>query len=97
MQLNEKQKKHLRSLAHDLKPVVHVGNGGVSPGLIAELDQALSHHELVKVKVRVGDRSARDTAIDTMVKKATANLVARIGNTAILYRQREKNPGIELP
>jgi len=97
MQLNEKQKKHLRGLAHALKPVIHVGNGGISAGLTAELNQTLDHHELVKVKMRVGDREARDTAIDAMVEKTRASLVARIGNTAILYRQREKNPGIELP
>ncbi len=97
MQLNEKQKKHLRGLAHDLKPVIHVGAGGISSGLTAELDQTLAHHELVKVKVRVGNREARNTAIDEMIKKSSASLVARIGNTAILYRRRKKNPGIELP
>jgi RNA-binding protein len=97
MQLNDKQKKHLRDLAHDLKPIIHVGNGGISTGLTAELNQTLEHHELVKVKVRVSDRKARNTAIDAMVEKTRASLVARIGHTAILYRQREKNPGIELP
>ena len=97
MQLNDKQKKHLRGIAHDLKPVIHVGNGGVSDGLITELDQTLEHHELVKVKLRVGDRDARNQAIDTMIEKTRASLVARIGNTAILYRRRNKNPGIELP
>ena len=97
MQLNDKQKKHLRGIAHDLKPIIHVGNGGVSDGLITELDQTLEHHELVKVKLRVGDRDARNNAIETMIEKTRASLVARIGNTAVLYRQRNKNPGIELP
>jgi len=97
MQLNEKQKKHLRGLAHDLKPVIHVGNGGISAGLRAELNQTLEHHELVKVKIRVGDRDACKVAIDEMVEKSRASLVARIGNTAILFRRRERNPGIELP
>ena len=97
MQLSEKQKKHLRGIAHDLKPIIHVGNAGISSGLTAELDQTLEHHELVKVKLRVGDREARNHAIDTMVEKTRASLVARIGNTAVLYRRRNKNPGIELP
>ncbi|MAF82942.1 MAG: ribosome assembly RNA-binding protein YhbY [Chromatiales bacterium] len=97
MQLNDKQKKHLRSLAHDLKPVIQVGTGGISAGLASELNQTLEHHELIKAKVRVGDRDARNAAIDAMVTKSNACLVARIGNTAILYRRREKNPGIELP
>jgi len=97
MQLTEKQKKHLRGLAHDLKPVLHVGASGISAGLTAELGKTLDHHELVKVKVRVGARDARNATIDKMVEKSHASLVARIGNTAILYRRREKNPGIELP
>jgi RNA-binding protein len=97
MQLSDKQKKHLRGIAHDLKPIIHVGNAGISSGLTAELDQTLEHHELVKVKLRVGDREARNQAIDAMVEKTRASLVARIGNTAVLYRRRNKNPGIELP
>jgi RNA-binding protein len=97
MQLSDKQKKHLRGIAHDLKPIIHVGNAGISSGLTAELDQTLEHHELVKVKLRVGDQEARNQAINVMVEKTRASLVARIGNTAILYRRRNKNPGIELP
>jgi RNA-binding protein len=97
MQLTEKQKKHLRGLAHDLKPIIHVGNSGVSAGLSAELNQTLEHHELVKIKLRVGDRKACNVAIDAMLASTKASLIASIGNTAILYRRREKNPGIELP
>jgi RNA-binding protein len=97
MQLSDKQKKYLRGIAHDLKPIIHVGNAGISSGLTAELDETLEHHELVKVKLRVGDREARNQAIDAMVEKTRASLVARIGNTAVLYRRRNKNPGIELP
>jgi RNA-binding protein len=97
MELTEKQKKHLRRLAHDLKPVIQVGNSGVSAGLSAELRQALDHHELVKVKLRVGDRQACNAAIDAMIASTSTSLVAYIGNTAILYRRREKNPGIQLP
>jgi RNA-binding protein len=97
MELSDKQKKHLRGIAHDLKPIIHVGNAGISSGLTAELDQTLEHHELIKVKLRVGDREARNQAIDAMVEKTRASLVARIGNTAVLYRRRNKNPGIELP
>jgi len=97
MELSEKQKKHLRGIAHDLKPIIHVGNAGISSGLTTELNQTLEHHELVKVKLRVGDRDARNIAIDALVEKTRASLVARIGNTAVLYRRRAKNPGIELP
>ena len=97
MQLNDKQRKHLRGIAHDLKPIVLVGSSGVSNGLTAELNQTLDHHELVKVKLRVGDREARNLAIAQLLDKTGSALVARIGNTAVLYKRREKNPGIELP
>ena len=97
MNLNEKQKKHLRGLAHDLKPIIHVGAGGISTGLTDELGRTLDHHELVKVRIRIGDRDTRDRAIDEIVAKTGASLVARIGNTAIVYKRREDSPGIELP
>ena len=97
MQLSEKQKKHLRRLAHDLKPLIQVGNGGVSAGLTAELSQTLEHHELVKVRLRVGAREQRNAAIEQMLAATQASLVTRIGNTAVLYRQRPENPGILLP
>ena len=60
MPLTEPQRKHLRRLGHDRDPVVLVGQGGISPNLIAELDRALKDHELVKVRARVGDRATRD-------------------------------------
>jgi len=97
MQLNDKQKKYLRGLAHDLKPVVYVGNSGVTPGVTAELDQNLEHHELIKVKLRVGGREARDTAIGLVLDQSRAELIGRIGNIAILYRRRKEKPVIALP
>ena len=63
MQLSPRQKRHLRGLGHALKPVVMIGSAGVTPAVIAELDGALAHHELVKVRVRSGDRSDREGLI----------------------------------
>ena len=97
MTLSDKQKKYLRSLAHDLKPVVHVGNAGVTPGLTAELKERLEHHELIKIKIRVGGRDARDTAIEQVIDRSGAELVGRIGNVATLYRRRKDKPVIALP
>ena len=56
MALSEKQKKHLRRLAHPLSPVVMLGNAGLTDGVVKELDRALADHELVKVSARVGER-----------------------------------------
>lgn len=95
--LSNAQKRYLRGLAHDLKPVVMVGAKGVGPALLAELDQALELHELVKVRVAAGDREERDAMIESMVEPSEANLVARIGHVAVLYRRRRENPLVILP
>lgn len=96
MDLTEKQKKFLRGLGHDLKPTVFVGTLGITPKLIAELDQTLDRHELIKVKVRVGERSARDIAISDMTRQTGASLINRIGNIAILYRRNDESPRVLL-
>ena len=97
MKLTEKQRKHLRRHAHSLKPVISLGDKGVTESFIEELDGTLEHHELIKVKVRVGDRDVRDQAIEELVKKTGATLVSRVGNIATLYRARRVKPSIILP
>ncbi len=97
MALTDKQKKYLRGLAHPLKPVVHVGQAGLTPELMAELDHTLEHHELIKVRVRVKERARRDLAIAQLADQSRAELVTRIGNIAVLYRRRDESPHIALP
>lgn len=86
MNLTESQKKHLRGLGHALKPVIIVGDSGLSEGVVAEFESTLNHHELIKVRVRAGDRAARDEIIEKMCSDGAANLIQRIGNVALLYR-----------
>ena len=95
--LTSSQKRHLRSLAHGLKPVVMVGGKGVTPSLIAELDSALSHHELVKIKIAAEDRDARDESLNALVQQVGGSLVQRIGNVAVIWRRSDTRPQIELP
>jgi RNA-binding protein len=97
MTLSEKQKKHLRGLAHSRKPIVMIGQHGLTPGVTQELDTALTSHELVKVSVRVGDREARDGILTELAKQCTAELVQRIGNVAVFYRPKKDQPRIVLP
>lgn len=97
MQLTEPQKRHLRGLAHHLHPCVHVGQAGVSSSLLAELDGALSHHELLKIKVRAGDRETRDAMISDLACRSGSTVVSRIGNVAILYRPDARGPRLVLP
>ncbi len=88
--LSEPQKKHLRGLGHGLKPLIMVGDAGLSPSLLAEFESTLAHHELIKIRVRVGDRDARDRIIGELCASGSAELVQRIGNMALLYRANPK-------
>ncbi len=90
MPLSTEQKKHLRGLGHALKPIVTIGGNGVSDGVIAELDRALTDHELVKLKIAAGEREDRDPVIDYVTEQTHCELVARIGKIALLYRQNPK-------
>lgn len=95
--LSAAQKRHLRALAHELKPVVLMGAKGMSEPLIAELKLALDHHELVKIKLAAEDRQARDTLIEALCAATGAALVQRIGNIAVLFLRNTRQPLIVLP
>lgn len=90
MPLNERQKRHLRGLAHNRKPVVIVGDAGVSEPVLAEIDRALAHHELIKVRVNAADREEREVLIGTILQNTGSELVQRIGHVAVLYRRADK-------
>jgi len=97
MPLTEPQRKYLRRLGHDRDPIVLVGQGGISPNLVAELDRALHDHELVKVRARVGDRGTRDAILTELAESTRSEIVQRIGHVALYYRRNPDEPGILLP
>ena len=97
MKLSESQKKHLRGLGHGLKPVVMVGDAGLSEAVLAEFLSCLEHHELIKVRVKVGDRRERDSIIVKLCESGDAQFVQRIGNMALLYRENPDKKRIQLP
>jgi len=81
-----KELRQLRALAHKLRPVVTVAGKGLSDTVLEELDRALKDHELIKVKVAVGDREQRESVIAEVCERSSAVLVQRIGNIATLLR-----------
>lgn len=97
MTLSESQKKYLRGLGHGLKPVVMVGDAGLTVSVRAEFEASLEHHELIKVRVKIGDRDERDRIIMSLCDFAKAELVQRIGNIALLYRENPQKKRIQLP
>lgn len=97
IQLTAAQTRFLRGQAHGLKAMLQVGGKGITEALVAEVDNALEHHELIKVKVAAEDRDARDTMIDEVAERTGAALVQRIGHTAVLYRPSRDKRQIVLP
>ena len=95
--LSEKQKKHLRGLAHAREPVVMIGQGGLSPAVKDEFETAIGAHELIKVRARVGDRDERDSILQSLAEQTGSTLVQRIGNVGVFYRPHKDKPRIILP
>jgi len=96
MSLTSKQKRHLRALAHTLKPVVMIGNAGVSEGVIREIDGSLTHHELIKIRLGGMERDDRAAAIEEICQNTASELVHSIGHIGIFYRT-SKEKLIALP
>lgn len=97
MMLSEPQKKYLRGLGHGLKPVVMIGDAGLTEAVLSEFKSCLEHHELIKVRVKVGDRTERDRIITELCDSGDAELVQRIGNMALLFRENPEKKRIQLP
>ena len=96
MKLSETQKRHLRTLGHHLKPVVWIGQHGLKDTVIAEIEQALDSHELIKVKI-VADRDTRVQIASDIRSRTQAESIHAIGQMLILFRRNEKEPRIALP
>lgn len=98
--LTSSQAKYLRGLAHGLKPVVFVGQKGVTPAVLASVSEALVVHELIKVKfVEFKERGQKSAIAAAIEEKTGSALAGLIGNVAIFYRphpDREKRK-IKLP
>ena len=95
--LTSAQNRFLRGQAHDLKALLQTGGKGVTPAFVAELEDVLERHELIKVKVAAEDRETRDALIAGIIEHTGCALVQRIGHVAILYRPSKEKRQIVLP
>lgn len=89
MQLNSKQIAYLRGLAHNLNPVVMIGNNGLTEAVLKEVDVSLNAHELIKVQVAGDDRQLRKSLLEEIADKTNAIAVHHIGKQLIFYRASE--------
>ena len=96
MNLSNKQKQYLKGLAHSLKPVVQLGGNGLTEGVLAEIDNALNHHELIKVKIPSDDKQEKALIMEAIVRETGAVKLQSIGHVLIIYKQSEEKK-IELP
>lgn len=86
--LTSKEKKALKAQAHSLKPVVLLGAKGLTEAVIDEVAYALKAHELIKVKIAVGEKPLRLETAEVLADATDAEFVNLIGNIAILYKER---------
>ncbi|GGE53655.1 RNA-binding protein [Streptosporangium jomthongense] len=93
MSLSPEQRREYRAIAHNLKPVIIVGDKGLTENLQEELERALNDHELIKIKIASPDREARQEAINALCEASGAEVVQTIGKIAVILRRAGKpNP-----
>ncbi len=97
MAITEQQRRSLKKLVHHLKPVVMIGQHGLSEGVLNEIEIALDSHELIKIKLSGGERDEKKTMIEEICQKSGADYVHSIGHTAAIYRRHPKKPKIKIP
>jgi len=97
LKLSGKQRRHLRGLGHNLSPIVQLGKDGLTEALISAVDEALEHHELIKVRILPSALIERDEAGSRLAKETRSELAQVLGNTVLLYRKNPEEPKIRLP
>lgn len=86
--ITSSQRRALRARAHPLHPVVLIGDAGVTDAVTAEVDRALTAHELIKVRMAGEAHAARAAALASLCTALTAAPVQHIGKILVLYRPR---------
>lgn len=89
--LSSDQKRELKKLAHHLKPIIQIGKGGLSEGLMREIDSALLAHELIKMQVSPVLKPSLSEILPKILSETNSSHIDTIGNVVILFRRREKN------
>jgi len=86
--LTAAERKALKAKAHKLEPIVQIGAKGLTDEVVAEIERALSAHELIKVRAGGLDRVARDEVFDSIREKTGAEEVQQVGKVFVIYRKR---------
>ena len=89
MPLTSKQKQQLKAKAHQLKPIVMIGNNGLTDAVNKEIDRGLNDHELIKIRIQTIDRDLRRQLFDEICLTNQANLIQTIGSIGVIYRKSQ--------
>lgn len=95
--MNGKQRKYLRGLAHDMKPLVQIGHRGITEAVARQIDAALTEHELIKVRLAAESPLDRKQAATQLAERVQCDVAGSIGRVLILFRADPDDPRIELP
>lgn len=90
--LTPRERAHLKARAHALEPVVQVGQAGASDAVVAEVERALTAHELIKVRLVGADRASRDELTGVICARTGATSVQQVGRVVVLWRPRADEP-----
>ncbi len=97
IKLSNNQKKYLRSLAHQKKPIIMIGQHGLSNSVREELLSTLDHHELLKIKIRTDDKIDKKVVINDILVLTQSECVQVVGGTLVIYKAFDENPELVLP
>jgi RNA-binding protein len=89
-ELTVKQRQYLKGLAHDLHPVVTIGNNGLTSSVVKEIAMSLNAHELIKVKISGDERELRNQLAEEICTQTEASFVQHIGKLLVFYKANDK-------
>jgi RNA-binding protein len=84
------ERKALKARAHSLHPILQLGEKGLTDAVIAEIDRALTAHELIKVRAAPLNRDEREVALASICERTNSHPVQHIGKMLIVYRQKPR-------
>ncbi|MFR8505832.1 MAG: ribosome assembly RNA-binding protein YhbY [Peptoniphilus sp.] len=94
--LTGKERSYLKSLAHNMDPLIQLGKDGINQGFLSQIDKLLEDHEIVKINVLQNAPVEVDEIVDDILDATGAEFVQKIGKKLTIYRESKENKKIEL-
>lgn len=95
--LTGKQKRYLRSLAHNIDPIFQIGKAGINDNMISQIDETLENRELIKIHILQNNFDDKNNLAQTLSQATNSEVVQVIGSMIIIYRESQENKEISLP